>query len=78
MCKMHAHADISIYNKRQRMLDVLFVVIALALVMFALGVLGHMDYEDAKLEQRQYCERVAAGYWPDYLGTFNAECKEAK
>ncbi|WZB35724.1 hypothetical protein FtMidnight_44 [Enterobacteria phage FtMidnight] len=44
-----------------------------ALILF--GIVGNMDYEDALLEEKRYCENVAEGVWPDYKGIFEAVCK---
>lgn len=37
-----------------------------------------MDYEDAQAEEANYCEMVKAGHWPDYRGTYRAECRSPK
>ena len=31
-----------------------------------LGIIGNMDYEDAKAEEAHYNDMVCHGYWPDY------------
>ena len=47
-------------------------------VFLLLGLMGHMDYEDAKAEEANYCEMVKAGHWPDYQGTYRSECRPPK
>ena len=48
---------------------------------FALAVIGYlivseMDYEDALLQERIYCENVRDGVWPNY--NTEIECHEQK
>lgn len=50
----------------------------LAALVLLLGLMGHMDYEDAKAEEANYCEMVKAGLWPDYRGTYRDECRPPK
>ena len=38
----------------------------LLLIVCLYGIVGAMDYQDAKREHAKYCEMVAAGYWPDF------------
>lgn len=42
------------------------------------GLVGAMDYEDQQAEQERYCEMVKAGFWPDFNGTYRAECRQPK
>ena len=49
------------------------VLIAVAVV--ALGVVGSMDYEDAKAEEALYCSNVKSGIWPNYNGTYADVCE---
>lgn len=42
------------------------------------GLAGAMDYEDQQAEQERYCEMVREGLWPDYRGTYRAECRQPK
>lgn len=42
------------------------------------GLAGAMDYEDQQAEQEHYCEMVKGGYWPDYHGTYQSECRTPK
>lgn len=37
---------------------------------------GTMDYSDAIDQQKYYCDRVAAGDWPDYRQTFYQSCPD--
>lgn len=50
------------------------VSLVVIFVVCALGLIGAQDYEYEKQQHDLYCSRVAAGVWPDYLGTFKAEC----
>lgn len=52
--------------------------LALVGVFLLLGLMGHMDYEDAKAEEANYCEMVKAKLWPDYRGTYRRECQRPK
>lgn len=52
-------------------------LIAIA-VFLAVGLVGRMDFEDEVREQIAYCENVKAGVWPDYDGTYKAECTAEK
>ena len=48
-----------------------------ALTLFAaFGIVGGMDYEDAKTQQALYCDNVSSGVWPDYEGTYVSECEK--
>lgn len=40
------------------------------------GLAGAMDYDDQQAEQAQYCEMVRERLWPDYRGTYRAECPQ--
>ena len=42
------------------------------------GLAGAMDYEDQQAEQERYCEMVKAGFWPDFQGTYQSECRTPK
>lgn len=53
--------------------NVKVLLIAAALIVL-FGIVGRMDYEDALAQQRLYCDNVANGVWPDYEGSFKAEC----
>lgn len=45
-----------------------------ALVVLALALLALVGEDEADESQRIYCENVRAGVWPDYEGTYQAEC----
>lgn len=49
-----------------------FIGIAIGLL---LGVVGSMDYEDAKAEEALYCSNVKNGVWPDYEGIYAKVCE---
>ena len=59
--------------KKQITIPVGFLV-----VLAVFGFVGHMDYEDEKVAQAQYCEMVKGGHWPDYRGTYRRECLPPK
>jgi len=42
-----------------------------------MAVVGQGDYEEAKAQEKRYCQMVAAGYWPDYLATYSTQCLKA-
>ena len=47
------------------------------LVLAIVGIypfLSRIDYQDVVIEQEHYCSMVAARHWPDYRGTYYAEC----
>lgn len=46
-----------------------------ALVVVALGIVGRMDYEDAKMMEKLYCEGVEQGRWPDYNRNYDEVCR---
>lgn len=50
-------------------------VVYAALVVLALGIVGRMDFEDAKMMDRRYCEGVEQALWPDYNRNYNEVCK---
>lgn len=39
-----------------------------------IGIVGQMDYEDAKAQEQHYTHMVCSGAWPDYDNR-NPECK---
>lgn len=43
-------------------------VLLLVLALVCLGIVGHLDAEDAELEADHYCQMVRDGYWPNYQG----------
>lgn len=49
-------------------------VVLLALLGLLLGIAGHFDYEDQRVDQSQYCEMVKAKLWPDFRGIYLKEC----
>ena len=53
-------------------------VAALLALLGLFGLAGAMDYEDQQAEQEHYCEMVREGLWPDYRGTYRAECRQPK
>ena len=50
--------------------------LALVFVLFSIVILGNMDYEDAQLEQQDYCTMVAQGHWHDYDKSINCEWRK--
>jgi len=48
------------------------------IAVFALGlflIMSSCSYDDELDSQARYCKDVKAGLHPDYLGTFDKECK---
>lgn len=63
------------------------VVVALAVVAVVLATLlvGYLDGQALQAQQRQYCQQVhqfklSGGTvgWPDYAGSYDAECVEGR
>lgn len=50
-------------------------VLGAAVVVAALSVAGRADYEEAVASQQRYCDRVAAGHWPDFRGNYATACR---
>jgi hypothetical protein len=42
------------------------ILLAATVVLFVLGCVGEMDYQDAVDEADHYTDMVCNGYWPDY------------
>lgn len=40
--------------------------LAAAAIILVLGIVGRMDYEDAKQAEQRYDDMVCSGAWPDY------------
>ena len=43
-------------------------IVAMSAVAALFGIVGSMDYADAKAEADHYEQMVCDGYWPDYRG----------
>lgn len=54
--------------------DPFWRIVFILLVILLFGLAGRMDYEDAKLQEEQYCEMVKSGKWPDYEGNYREVC----
>lgn len=50
-----------------------YIVAVLMLGMFL--IISSCSYEDELNNQARYCKDVREGLHPDYLGTFDKECK---
>jgi len=46
-----------------------------ALLIVAMGIVGHFDAEEASRQEAEYCYNVKTGLWPDYQGNFKEICK---
>lgn len=44
------------------------ICFAAGVLLFAIGLLGSMDYRAAQAEQAHYCQMVSIGAWPNYQG----------
>lgn len=62
----------------------IFTIIALLSVFGLLGVAGQMDYEDAIMAEKHYCEMVTAYKesngqygWPDFKNIYLSACDKA-
>ena len=56
---------------KQKLLTIATVLALLVL----LALVGENDYEDALLQQQEYCQNVASGIWPDYNGNAKEVCR---
>lgn len=45
-----------------------------ALILLVMGLVGSMDFDDARHHQSRYCKMVAEGAWPDYDKVYKDEC----
>lgn len=56
--------------------------VRLALVWLAVTAIlvaaGYLDRNTLRMEQARYCSMVHEGYWPDYAGSYAAECVDGK
>ncbi len=50
------------------------IPIGVLLLLAVFSFVGHMDHEDEKAAQAQYCDMVKVGRWPDYRRTYLLEC----
>lgn len=50
----------------------------LVLILFVMGLVGNMDYQDEVAEANAYCQNVAEGVWPDYNGTYDRWCEDGR
>jgi hypothetical protein len=55
-------------------LDLLLRMLMVAAVILVMWAVIRMDGRTSDLEQRQYCNNVRDGLWPDYRKTYKAEC----
>jgi hypothetical protein len=53
-------------NKKAERLT--FIIMALVFVVFALGIAGKGDLQEAQDQAAFYDEMVCKGHWPDYEG----------
>ena len=42
------------------------------------GIVGHMDAQDAELQEEVYCDMVYHGQWPDYQRSYHENCKKGQ
>lgn len=52
----------------------LMAAAGVVLVIAVLGWVGHMDYQDAVMEQKHYCIMVERGAWPDFRHIYEDVC----
>jgi hypothetical protein len=55
-------------------MKVLFILCLWGLALAALNLAGEADYQEALRQEKEYCEMVAAGTWPDYENKFDKVC----
>lgn len=51
------------------------VFLCLTVSILCLVAAGTSDYKDELEYQKQYCQMVSEGLWPDYQKTYNSECR---
>lgn len=54
-------------NRKARIVAAVLLAVVIAI---ALGC----GPDETEVEQKQYCDNVRDGYWPDYNGSYKAEC----
>lgn len=47
-------------------------VLSFCVLLFIIGFVGSMDYEDEVIAAQHYCQMVKDGHWPNYE---NRECE---
>lgn len=73
-CNGNCNQGRSCQNRKAEDLGLWQGVAFLVAILLLLGLVGQMDYEDAKLHQDHYCKMVAEGAWPDYDEVYTTEC----
>lgn len=52
------------------------IVIGLLLSAIAIGAINETDMDDQAVIDKQYCDNVASGAWPDYEKTYDTYCSK--
>lgn len=56
------------------MFEKVYPYFVIVLFIVVLGIVGKIDYEDAKAEQAEYCADVFSEKIPDYKHIYDDEC----
>lgn len=54
--------------------ETFYIVCALLGLLFGLGIVGRMDYEDEQANVKAYCDGVRQNLHPDYNRNYDALC----
>ncbi|AMW36186.1 hypothetical protein [Xanthomonas phage XAJ2] len=60
-------------NMKER---IVHIAIGLGLGFVLMSIAGCLIKQEVEAEQKQYCDNVRDGVWPDFRKTFKAECGE--
>ena len=52
----------------------IITLLAAAIISAGYSLASLMDYDQAVADERNYCEMVSGGNWPDYQGNFDRIC----
>jgi hypothetical protein len=56
-------------------MKLLKTIIVVALLAFLIGIVSHMSYHDEVAEEKNYCDNILNGVWPDY--NYRIDCYES-
>lgn len=62
-------------NQLREYWQIIFSGSVVFLILALLCIVGEMDYQDAKLEERATCKMVRDGHWPAYRAR-NLDCPD--
>ncbi len=53
-------------------------LILLGAILLMLALVGMIGFKDDLRQQREYCNNVANGAWPDYKNIYDEKCTDAE